>query len=163
MSSKITSTFNTAVTPSTSSSTQDKWVINLSKKELASEEKSLLQKGLKFAVTPATIPITEYISTPTVTALQADALTGVDCNGLYHDVNRNLNSYTNKPIHTNITKIEHLTLENLRKDKDHIIVTADKGVDLVVMDKAEYITKCKTLIQDNSVHQHMSNYPQRTH
>ena len=76
-------------------------------------------------------------------ALQAVELNGVDCSGLYHDVNRILNSYTNKPIHTNIIKAEHLALENLRKDKDHIIVTANKGVALVVMDKMEYITKCE--------------------
>ena len=67
-----------------------------------------------------------------------------------------LNNFTNKPIHTNITKSEHLALENLRKDKDHIIVTAVKGVALVVMDKTECITKCEALLQDNSVYQHLS-------
>ena len=67
-----------------------------------------------------------------------------------------LNSYTNKPVHTNITKTEHLALGNLRKDKDHIIVTADKGVTLVVMDKTEYITKFEALLQNNSVYQHLS-------
>ena len=106
-------------------------------KELTPEEKSILQKGPKFAVTPATIPIKEYISTTTLAALQAGELNGVDCNGLYHDVNRILNTFTNKLIHTNITKSEHLALENLRKDKNCIIVTADKGVVLVVMDKRE--------------------------
>ena len=151
--SKTTKTFNT---PSTSSNIQDKWVINLSKKELTLEEKALLQKGPKFAVTPATIPIKEYISTTTVAALQAGEPNGVDCSGLYHDVNRILNTFTNKPIHTNITKSEHLALENLRKDKDRIIVTADKGVALVVMHKTEYITKCEALLQDNSVYQHLS-------
>ena len=34
---------------------------------------------------------------------------------------------------------------------DRIIVTSDKGVALVVMDKSEYITKCDALLQDNSV------------
>ena len=58
--------------------------------------------------------------------------------------------------HTNITKAEHLALENLVKDKNCIIATADKGVALVVMDKIEYITKCEALIQDNSVYQHLS-------
>ena len=154
--SKATKTFNTAVTPSISSNIQDKWVINLSKKELTPEEKALLQKGPKFAVTPATIPIEEYISTITVAALQAGEPNDVDCSGLYHDVNRILNTFTNKPIHTNITKSEHLALENLRKDKDCIIVTADKGVALVVMDKTEYITKCEAPLQDNSVYQHLS-------
>ena len=156
MASKTTNTFNTAGTSSSSSSIHDKWVINLSKKELTPEEKSLLHKGPKFAVTPATIPIKEYISTTTVAAIQAGELNGVDCRVLYHDVNGILNTYNNKPIHTNITKAEHLALENLRKDKDHIIVTTDKGVALVVMDKTEYITKCEALLQDNSVYQHLA-------
>ena len=143
-------TFNSAVTSSTS------WVIDLSKKDLTPEEKPLLQKGPKFAVTPGTIPIKEFISTTTVAALQAGELNGVDCSGLYHDVNKIPNTFTNKPIHTNITKVEHLALENLRKDKDHIIVTVDKGMALVVMDKTEYITKCEALLQDNSVYQHLS-------
>ena len=95
-------------------------------------------------------------STTTVAALQAGEPNGVDYSGLYHDVNRILNTFTNKPIHTNIIKSEHLALENLRKDMDCIIVTADKGVALVVMDKTEYITKCEALLQDNSVYQHLS-------
>ena len=164
---KTNNTFNTAVTSSTSSSIQDKWVINLSKKELTSEEKSLLQKGSKFAVTAASIPIKEYISPTTVAALQAGELNGVDCSCLYHDINKILNTYTNKPIHTNITKSEHLALENLRKDKDCINVTADKGVALVVMNKTEYITKYEALLQDNAIYlhlqRHISNYPQRSH
>ena len=97
-----------------------------------------------------------------MTALQAGELNGVDCSGLYHDVNRILNTYTNKPIHTNINKAKHLTLENLRKDKDHIIVRAGKGVALVVMDKAEYITKCEALLQDHLVYQHLSKDTSQT-
>ena len=76
------------------------------KKELAPEEKSLLQKGPKFAVTPPTIPIKEYVSTTTVAALQAGELNGVDCSVLYHDVNRILNTFNNKAICTNTTKVE---------------------------------------------------------
>ena len=71
-------------------------------------------------------------------------------------------------MHTNTTKAEHLALEYIRKDKDHIIVTADKGVALVALDITQYITKYESLLQDNSVYQHLpkghiSNYPQRTH
>ena len=100
--------------------------------------------------------IKEFISTTTMLALQAGELNGVDCSGLYYDVKIILNTYTNKPIHTNITKAEHLALENFRKDKDHIIVTTNIGVALVVMDKTEYITKCEALLQDHSVYQHLS-------
>ena len=108
------------------------------------------------AVTSATIPIKEYIPTTTVAALQAGELNGVDCSGHYHDVKRILNTYTNKSIHTNITKAKYLKLENLRKDSDYITVTDAKGVALVVMDKTEYITKCEALLQDNSIYQHLS-------
>ena len=107
MAPKITNPFNTAVTFSTSSCIQDKWVINLSKKELTFEEKPLLQKGPKFAVTPATISIKEYISTTAVAPLKAGELNGVDCSGLYHDVIRILNTFTNTAIHASITKSEH--------------------------------------------------------
>ena len=103
--------------------------------------------------------IKEYISTTTVVALWAGELNGVDCSGLYHDVNRIINTFTKIPIYTNITKAEHLTLQNLRKDKDHIIVTADKGVVLVVMDKTQYITRCEALLQDSlsaSLQRHIS-------
>ena len=58
-------------------------------------ERSLLQKGLKLAVTWATIPVKEYISTTIVTALQAGEFNGVDWSGLYHDVKRILNTCTN--------------------------------------------------------------------
>ena len=94
--------------------------------------------------------------TSTVAALQAGGLNGMDYSGLYQDINRILNTFTNTSVHANITKAEHLALKNLRKDKDHIIVTADKGVALVVMDKTEYITKCEALLQDNSFYQHLS-------
>ena len=65
-----------------------------------------------------------------------------------------LNTYTNKPVHTNITKSEHWALENIRKDKDHIIFTAYKGVALVELDKTEYITNAKPsykTIQNTSI------------
>ena len=93
MVSKTTNTFTTTATSPTTSSIQDKWEINLSKKVLSLEEKSLLQKGPKFSVTSATIPVKEYIFTTTVAALQVDELNSVDCSGHYHDVNRILNTY----------------------------------------------------------------------
>ena len=130
MASKTTTISNTAFTSSTSSDIQDKCLINLSQEELTSEEMSLLQKGPKFVVTLVTMTIKEYITTTTVAPFLKGEFNDVDCSGLYHDVNRILNTYANKPIHTYVTKAEHLILENLRKDKDIIIATADRGVAL---------------------------------
>ena len=56
-------------------------------------------------------------------------------------------------MHTNITKPEHLAFEHLRKGKDHIFITADKGVALVVMDKTEYNVKPSN--KTTQVYQHL--------
>ena len=39
-----------------------------------------------------------------------------------------------------------LGLAQLKMDKDSVILTADKGVAMVVMDKEDYITKAETLL-----------------
>ena len=67
-----------------------------------------------------------------------------------------------QPKHTYITKAKLLALENLGKDKGHIIVTTDKDVALVVMDKTEYLKKCEALLQDNSIYQHLSKDTSQT-
>ena len=38
------------------------------------------------------------------------------------------------------------SLHQLRKDKDRVILTADKGVAMVVLDKEDYINKAKELL-----------------
>ena len=112
----------TIATSCITSSIQDKWVINLSKKELTLKEKYLLQKGPTFAVTLEPIHVKEYISTTTVAALQAGEFNGVDCCDLYHDLNRILNTDTNKPIHRNITKAEHLALKISGKTRTALLL-----------------------------------------
>ena len=47
---------------------------------------------------------------------------------------------------SNITREEGKALHELRKDKDRIIWTTDKGVALVVMNKADYISKSEELL-----------------
>ena len=42
----------------------------------------------------------------------------------------------------NITKEEREAIKPLREDTSHMVLTADKGVALVVMDKSQYIDKC---------------------
>ena len=39
---------------------QDRWVINLSKKEIKERERSILSKGLNFAVTPQQLPFEDF-------------------------------------------------------------------------------------------------------
>ena len=50
------------------------------------------------------------------------------------------------PLKPNITKEEQKAIENLRKDDTHIVLTADKGVALVVMKREEYDKKAEELL-----------------
>ena len=51
-----------------------------------------------------------------------------------------------KPPKPNITKEESLAIKSLQRDKNIIILSADKGIAIVVMDKAEYSNKMADLI-----------------
>ena len=40
---------------------QNKWVVNLSKRKMTSDETKLLKKGMNFAVTPQNFPVNDYV------------------------------------------------------------------------------------------------------
>ena len=54
-----------------------------------------------------------------------------------------------QPPKSNITIEERKTLAELRKDKSRIILTAEKGVSLVVMDREEYLRKAQALLNQS--------------
>ena len=47
---------------------------------------------------------------------------------------------------SNISKQEYKALKELKEDKKRIILTADKGVSLVIMDRTEYNKKAEELL-----------------
>ena len=51
-----------------------------------------------------------------------------------------------KPPKPNITKEETKTLKELKEDKDRMVLTVDKGVAMVVMDRKEYVEKVEGLL-----------------
>ena len=46
----------------------------------------------------------------------------------------------------NLARQENIGLADLKRDKDRIILTADKGVAMVIMDKEEYINKAQEVL-----------------
>ena len=46
----------------------------------------------------------------------------------------------------NLNKEERIALSQLRKDKDRVILTVDKGVAMVVLDKEDYNNKARDLL-----------------
>ena len=142
-----------------------KWVINLSSKPLSDGEQSILQKGPKFAVSSSKVPITEYIA---VTKRICDELgentTGKDCTEIYQKTKEVLQHFKDKKGPTcNITKQEKEAIKTLREDSSQVVLTADKGVALVVMDKSQYIEKCMALLNDTKTYKPCKDTTKKLH
>ena len=142
-----------------------KWVINLSSKPLTDGEQSLLQKGPTFVVSLPKVPLTEYIAvTKRICDQLGENTTGKDCTEIYQKTKEILQHYKNKMGHThNITKEEQEAIKTLREDASHVILTADKEVALVVMDKSQYIDKCMGLLDDTKVYKPCRDTTKKLH
>ena len=131
-------------------SQDSKWVINLSKTELTSAQKSVLGKGPNFAITPNNIPNLDYI---TAIETMCSKLKEEDAAELRGDTNAILRK--EKAPKSNLIKEEKIALAQLKKDKDRVILTVDKGVAMVVLDKEDYINKPRICLANH----HTRNYP----
>ena len=49
------------------------------------------------------------------------------------------------PPKPNLTEAQNLALRELKRDRDRIVLTADKGVAMVIMDRQDYINKANHL------------------
>ena len=122
-----------------------RWVINLSSKPLTPAQRSVLAKGPNYAVTPRQPPNLEYI-----TAIEAACtkLSQQDAEELRADINRVLRS--SHPPKPNLTKAQTAAIRELKRDRDRIVLTADKGVAMVIMDRQDYNNKANLLLNQNT-------------
>ena len=66
-----------------------------------------------------------------------------DAEELRVDISRVLRSSHPKP---NLTKAQSQAIRELKRDRDHIVSTADKGVAMVMMDRQDYINKSNNFL-----------------
>ena len=59
----------------------------------------------------------------------------------------------------NLKKEEIKAINQLKADKDHMVLTADKGVALVVMDRSDYTKKAKELLEDTNTYRTIQSDP----
>ena len=118
-----------------------KWVKNLSNTPLTIDQERLLAWGPKFVIKPKKPPVREYI----VAVEQAcSRLTQGEADELQVQVKKTLKKAQNQTsTSSNITQEEFRVLKELKEDKSRMILTADKGVALVIMEKNDYIKKQK--------------------
>ena len=113
----------------------------MSSKPLTQAQRSVLAKGPNFEVTPRHPPNLEYIM-----AIEAvcTKLGQQDAEELRDEINRVLRS--SHPPKPNLTKSQLQAIRELKRDRDCIVLTADKGVAMVIMDRQDYINKSKHLL-----------------
>ena len=116
----------------------NKLVINLSSVPLTPAQESLLSKECNFALSPINPPNVEFIS-----AIESVCHKFSDQNTQKLRVETNCLLRKAKTPKSNITKEESRALKELREDQERIVLTADKGVAMVVLDKRIMWTKWK--------------------
>ena len=121
---------------------ENTWVRNLSSTPLTQDDVRALAHNPNFAIVPRSPPVGEYIA----------AIENV-CNqlqqGKVEELRGEIKSILKK-IQTpkyNITREERKVIDELRRDKTRMILTADKGVSMVVMDRDDYNQKAEALLK----------------
>ena len=131
-----------------------KWVVNLSSTPLTKEQESLLLHGPNFAISPKEPPLGEYILNIEKACQSLDTNTAEELRSEAYRVLR-------KPHHPkpNLKKDEIIALKQLKADKNHMVLTADKGVALVVIDTVDYIKKAKEILEDTNTYRAIQTDP----
>ena len=111
------------------------------------------------------MPITEYIAvTKQICDRLGENTEGVDCSEYYQKTKDLLQDYTGKRAsHPNISKMEREAIKTLKEDNTRVVLTADKGVAMVVMDKSSYVDKCMALLQETNVYQPCKDLTSQIH
>ena len=120
---------------------ENTWVKNLSSTPLTEAQTRPLAHGPNFAVVPRSPPVGEYIAAIEHACNQLQQ-------GKAEELRGEIKSVLKKnqvPKH-NITGEERKAIDELRKDKTRIILTMDKGVSMVVMDRDDYNRKAEGIL-----------------
>ena len=137
---------------------RNKWVKNLSDRNLTDHEFTVLSKGGNFAIAPKKVPIDEYV------AATEQACVLISNKGekaaLRGEISEILSSA--KPPRSNLTYNERIALRDLRSDDSIVLLPADKGKCTVVMNKAEYVEKMEEKLKDENTYKRIHAYPTLT-
>ena len=122
-----------------------KWVINISNKPLTPDQEKLLAHGPNYAVVPKEPPIAQYV------AAVENACTKLE-EGKAEEFRVQVKSAIQKikPPRSNLTRGERRAISELKKDESRMILTANKGVALVVLNTEDYIKKAEDLLNQNT-------------
>ncbi|XP_046405042.1 uncharacterized protein LOC124170364 [Ischnura elegans] len=122
---------------------KEKLICNIAGIQLSDAATSVLAKGLNFAFSPRHIPV-EDIITGVEVALRK--LPHQDAEEIRQDVANVLTK--SKPPRPNLPLDQRRALDDLKSNRDIIILGADKGNSTVVINRKDYQAKVKSLLED---------------
>ena len=133
----------------------DKVIFNFSGHVLNTTEKSLLSKGLNFAIPPKNINYADYMLPFELLYRDVDFLevANLDKEFIKSRLRDSaFSSYkdTGKTFEKNLPKAEFDALKILLKNKDIIVQKADKGNTVVILNRKDYVCKMKSILNDSS-------------
>ena len=129
------------------------WVKNLSSTPLTKDQIKALVHGPNYSIVPRNPPLGEYIATIENACNQLPQSKVEELRGEIKSVLKKIH-----PPRSNITREERKAIDELRRDNTKMILTTDKGVSMVVMDRDDYHQKAEALLQE-STYQPIPNDP----
>ena len=108
---------------------------------MTEKQEKLLAQGPKFVIKPKWPPVEEYINAIEKACTKLEQGPAEELRVEVKKVLKKAQNANKSP--SNITKEEFNALQELKKDQDRIILTTDKAVALIVMNRTDYITSQK--------------------
>ena len=143
-------------TSHTGSSHMDKWVNNLSKTPSLQNSYPSYKKVPTLPSLPNT-PIEAYITT---TEQASSKLPAQEADEFRSDVNRLLKQIQQQHNnHCNLNPSQCRALTELKMDNTRVVLTADKGVAMAIMDQEDYTNKAQALLQDTNTYKVLPKDP----
>ena len=135
----------------------NKWVISLSKTPITTEQLSLLQKVPNFAIIPKYPPkkLASQLENRHLPNFQPRKQMSSDLTSTNYS-NSNKSHHNNQ---CNLNPTQHRALTQLKQDNSRMVLTADKGVAMVIMDQEDYTNKAQTLLQDTNTYKGLKKDP----
>ena len=122
---------------------KQKWVINMSFGQLTNIKTDLLPKGLNFSITSETLPNKDIIATieDAVKDLEKEEADTIH-------TKKSLTLQSSKLPKHNLPKDERKVLKGLQSDTSVVILRADKGRSVVILNHKDLLGKCMNHIND---------------
>jgi hypothetical protein len=124
-------------------------VINNSSIYLNNEHLQVLSKGLKFVPTASSFNLVDII---TNTEKSLYSIPKLIKKAAIAEISNFMTKWR-KPSKSNINKYEIKLLKEIKSNPDIIVVPADKGGKIVVMDRGQYITKIEEQLNDTNIYE----------